>query len=652
MDHRIRNLLYVLIFISLMASLFVGYRRMAVEYSDKTVELAMDYNDVLKLSKLEGAKMNLLLSRLKEAGINSIALPEDTLDSAEKRGELTWLSGSDAFNVFRFTSKASPPFRDLLKNQTIYASHYYIAFPNANNMKNIRDELLLTLGRDQVKDVNGLILDVNDDEMDLAFLGVGLPQSIYSYLKKNDLKVIPRFKNSFRLNSDNIARKLNLQGIAYDDNLVIFDEDEVMGYPYCLGDAAKELTSRNLLFGYIEFSEQLGDRSLARLMKESVIRIHSIPEDEMELMTERSALARWLRAVKERGVRLLYVRPFYMPDQGKDLIDTNLSYLSDLNSSLKNSGYTIGSARTSSLSGIRFSEVLLIGLGVAAGLLLLAGRFFKLPDWAVYLVIIAFIFMPFIFKLAAKMLLLRKAYALVSAVCFPSLAIIIPFEKMKKEGVPLKFWDKTVMFLYPFFIALIGAALVVGVTSDTLFKIGAEQFSGVKFALLLPLVFVALYFLLEDTFDATVKKAFKILMAPLSVGHLVLLGLLGAFGVLFILRSGNFGIAVPGFERHFRDLAEVLLAVRPRTKEFLVGYPAILLTIFYFRNIPRHWLWLPLSVAVISPVSITNTFSHAHSPLMLSLVRSMNGLWAGFLAGLAAVAVIEVAKRLMAKYQA
>lgn len=651
MDYRVRNLLFVLIFVSLVVSLFVGYRRMAVEQSDVSVELAMDYSDIFALSQLEGIKLDTLLARLKDVGVRSIALPEDTLDSAERRGDLTWLAGYDAFNVFRLTSKASPIFRDLLKNQTIYASHYYIAFPNASAMKRVRGELLLALGRDQVKDVNGLILDVNDEEMDLAFLGVGLPPSIYPYLKKNDFKVIPRLKNSFRFTSQNIARKLNLEGISYDDNIVIFDEDEVMGYPHYIGEVARELSTRHLIFGYIEFAQQLGDRSLASAMKENVIRIHSIPADEMELMTEGSALARMLRAVKERGVRLLYVRPFFTPNPGENLVETNLAYLSDLEGALKASGYAIDFARTNFPLRIRFAEILLIGLGVAAALLLLSGRFVKVPDWAVYLTILAIIGLPFLAKFSGKLLLLRKTYALLAAVSFPALSMILPFGRMKKGEFPSTVLEGAFALLEVFAISLIGAALVVGVTSDTLFKIGAEQFAGVKFALVLPLVFVALYFLLGDSLEATLKKGLRILKYPLSIGHVVLLGLLGIFGVLFILRSGNFGVVVPGFERHLRDLAEVLLAVRPRTKEFLVGYPVIIFTLFYLRSIPREWLWLPLSVAVIAPISLTNTFSHAHSPLLLSLIRSINGLWAGVLVGFIAVLFVEALRRLISKYQ-
>ncbi len=651
MDYRIRNLLLILISISVIVSLFVGIRRLGVEREDNFIELAMDWNDVVALAQMDGVRPNTLLKRLKEVGIKSIALPEDTLDCAERRGLLTWVRGSDAFNVFRITAKAAPHFRTLLKQELLNPNRYYIRFTNAAFYSRVKEELTLLLGRSQVKEMKGYILEIEDDEWDLAFLGIGLPQDIYASLKGAGFKVIPRLKNNFRMTSEKLSRKLNLQKIAYDDDVIIFDEEEILGYPYSLKTLAVELSRRALRFGFIEFSEQLGDRTLAKLMRENVLRIHSIPADEMEVMTEGRAMARWMRAVGERSVRLLYIHPFLKPSPGKTLIETNLSYIVKITKNLKEAGYKLGFAKTQRRLKIGFIEILLITFGVAAGLLFVIDRFIKLPVWLIYLAMIASVGIVFLFCYAGKALILRKAGAFAAAILFPTLGIIVPFSAKKRESISTSIWKRLSAIFASVAISLCGAILVVGLLSDTLFRVGAEQFSGVKLALVFPIIFVAIYFFLEDSFESSMKKLIRVFNTPLSVGHLVLLGALALFGLLFILRSGNFGIAIPGFERYMRDVLEGILIVRPRTKEFLLGYPILFLVALYYNKIPKDWLWLPLSLATIAVISLVNTFCHIHSPLSISVIRSVNGLVLGILAGCIIAAGIELAKKFIAKYQ-
>ena len=73
--------------------------------------------------------------------------------------------------------------------------------------------------------------------------------------------------------------------------------------------------------------------------------------------------------------------------------------------------------------------------------------------------------------------------------------------------------------------------------------------------------------------------------------------------------------------------------VRPRTKEFLIGYPALFLAAGYFLRGEKQWLWVLAAIGVIAPISVFNTFSHIHTPLMISLIRTFNGLILGLLIG-------------------
>ena len=47
---------------------------------------------------------------------------------------------------------------------------------------------------------------------------------------------------------------------------------------------------------------------------------------------------------EERNIRVNYIRPFYMPVDGKPLLETNLNYVADIKKSVEERGYTIGKA--------------------------------------------------------------------------------------------------------------------------------------------------------------------------------------------------------------------------------------------------------------------------------------------------------------------
>ena len=91
-------------------------------------------------------------------------------------------------------------------------------------------------------------------------------------------------------------------------NLVIFEGKEVLGYPGNLKSAAELLGDTP--WGFIEFANQYGEKDLARLTNYNLIRVHSITPGEMLKIDPQVAMERYLRAVRERGARVLYLRPF------------------------------------------------------------------------------------------------------------------------------------------------------------------------------------------------------------------------------------------------------------------------------------------------------------------------------------------------------
>ncbi|MDI6828546.1 MAG: DUF5693 family protein, partial [Armatimonadota bacterium] len=76
-----------------------------------------------------------------------------------------------------------------------------------------------------------------------------------------------------------------------------------------------------------------------------------------------------------------------------------------------------------------------------------------------------------------------------------------------------------------------------------------------------------------------------------------------------------------------------ILFVRPRTKEFLIGHPAMFLGITSLLSRRRAWGLPLIALGTLGQVSMLNTFCHIHTPLVLSAIRTLNGLVLGLALG-------------------
>ncbi|HTD35949.1 MAG TPA: DUF5693 family protein, partial [Candidatus Limnocylindrales bacterium] len=133
---------------------------------------------------------------------------------------------------------------------------------------------------------------------------------------------------------------------------------------------------------------------------------------------------------------------------------------------------------------------------------------------------------------------------------------------------------------------------------------------------------------------------------PVTVLPLIAGVALLAIGYLVLTRSGNQSdIAPSNFELTLRHHLTALLSVRPRFKEFVIGFPALMLVPAL---LPAHralagWL-LALAIGV-GLGDVVDTFSHLHTALAVSLLRLANGAVLGIVVGAIAIAVYRAVVR-------
>ena len=96
----------------------------------------------------------------------------------------------------------------------------------------------------------------------------------------------------------------------------------------------------------------------------------------------------------------------------------------------------------------------------------------------------------------------------------------------------------------------------------------------------------------------------------------------------------------------FRNDLETLLLARPRTKEFLVAFPAIMLAVYCaVRRLP-FWTALFGLAGTIGLTSVCNTFMHIRTPLYLGFARTAGSLALGLVVGVILTGCFELAYRL------
>jgi hypothetical protein len=339
----------------------------------------------------------------------------------------------------------------------------------------------------------------------------------------------------------------------------------------------------------------------------------------MLTFTPDKAINRFGLAVSERGIKIIMVRFLSQKD-----LAANRDFLGRIRDALVNKGITPGPLKTPEpLHSNQLPLMLMVGAVMAATWLI--GKKFQLGRWAglpAALVLLAGAFLLFTGQIGY----LQKLFALGAAVIFPTLSVLT-FLPREKQSL----FKALGLFLLTTLGSLAGALLVVGFLADGNYMLALKIFSGVKIADILPilLLFAFLLFFGREK-EWSIQRLKNILDIEIKVKHALIFFLAAGIAIFYLMRSGNDNMAISDLERNFRTYLDMFLGVRPRTKEFLL-HPLLLFSC-YLGYKDRY---LPLVLlGGIAQVSLVNTFAHIHTPLIISLKRTINGLWLGVLIGL------------------
>ena len=124
---------------------------------------------------------------------------------------------------------------------------------------------------------------------------------------------------------------------------VIFAGSSVLGNRGLIKATADALDANGLTYGSVELGKTFGDEDLSRLADAQTVRVHSIGTDEMGSMDEPTAVERFVRAAKERNIRVCYVRLFtFGLTKDADVIHANTEFVGKIVKGMREARLTVG----------------------------------------------------------------------------------------------------------------------------------------------------------------------------------------------------------------------------------------------------------------------------------------------------------------------
>lgn len=602
---RVPSWIYLCIVITGLLALGSLYFRYRVEDRNKAVGLCAEIDVIQGLASSQGLSLDDALRQLKSKGLTAVVIPEQYVAEIEGDGLVqvkdgTYVIGpSEVMN--RVLRGVKMRFPNLVQNESFAGSSQgdiAIKFPDISMIRGV---------------------------------AIGLNPDLARSAQVAGLMIVARCANPPSANDstvdDTLAWAKELGAKAF-----LPEGEQVLGRRNALDTMIQSLRSHDMWYVSPEFAKIGGDENVVEKAPDLVVRLHSAQTQELDKLTFEEAVDRYSRAARERNQRLLLLRP--VSSAGSKPLDDFADFMDKVGKETIRQGGVIGDPHPFEESQVPRPLFPLLGLSIVPVAIWSLAQFLRRKAW---LIVAAILFAGL--GAACWLPHARPFMALFAAIVYPTAAFLV----LDRRAVGRAKWP--VEYLFTTLISFVGGLAVAGLLNSLAYFIHAQQFMGVKFAHFAPIALVGAYFYYRF---GLLRKS---LSEPVEWGRAFLaLVVLGALAFM-ISRTGNDNPAgVSGVELKARNLLDVILFVRPRTKEFLIGHPFLILGIGMMlrsRNnrLPyvnwNGWITLFIMLGAIGQTSIVNTMCHIHTPLTISLARLGVGFIAGGIIGAAVWVLVD-----------
>lgn len=563
-------------------SLYSIYKRYQVESENKSVSIAVEMDNVQALAASQGETVDQALATLKKSGLESVVLTEDTVGQLISEGRASEVAGK-----LRISDTAAQPRID-------------------------RGEKIRLHG-----------LDVNEAPVWLVrSISIGLNPDEAAKVKAQNLTIIARCGNVLGATPAYIE---GILGWAHEMGAQVFLPlgDQVLGRRDDIKTTVETLKQLDMLYATPEFAKISGDDNVVGMAPDRIVRLHSAQTAELDKMSPPDVIERYSKAARERNMRILLVRPMSL--SGDKPVDDFGDLLASIKEAVEHDGASMGPAHPFREPGISKFLPILIALSVVPVAFWVGSVLFP-QKWA------GIAIGGLMLLLAASSVTNKGSQlaAFAASMTYPT-AALIGLDMQRIKNVILTFLSTTAL-------SWVGGLVIAGMLNGLPYYIRGEQFPGVKMSVFVPLLIVGIFYFMRLT------KAKEEIKSPIT-WYAALLGMvvLGALAFM-IARTGNDAAAgVSPLELQFRNILDKILPVRPRTKEFMIGHPALILGIGLLALLKQDkeryaklgsWATLAIMVGAMGQTSVVNTMCHLHTPVVLSIERIVEGVVIGSIIGI------------------
>lgn len=655
----------IAVVIALICAIRLCAVRIDVEQRNMTIEQAMDYESLISMAKNDGYDEATVMQMAKDAGINSFAVYDTTLNKLAQRGDVSLL-----------TALAAQLYYPQLPADTSF--DYYVVGKKKTEVDpyfdEVKEDLQVRLGNSRVRDFSDgtyRILGLKGAMPDLGDVNLGILSADANRISQQGFGVILRPTNYMNPDKSDIDRFFKRVDKIHGVTGIMFVGKEVLGYTAdtqiradLLKYTADKLKERHLSFYMIEAANQLqydqqeGMYSLADAVDYDTVRVYAMSKDELDKLDEEEGAMRFYISDLERNCRVNLYPVYKRALRGTDRTTRTFAYVGLSSSKLTERGYKLGKA---SIMDVYYPQRLLsaiISAGALLGILFTLNLIVPLSDRINRLLSFLAVIVGFVGEYTVSGPLFLQVLAIGCAVSAPVAAVLILLDIYSKREIKKKLSylavirDGTIGLACAVVIAAIGGIFIAALLGDIRFFMEFDFYRGVKLTFVLPLVLTALAYLRRfpllgiEVADGNSCKEFvrKFLDVPVRMGTLIIIGALAMCAYIFVGRSGHTaGVPVPGIEVAMRRFLENVMFARPREKEFLIGHPAFFLMVAsIYRKWPQLLHFFLVIASVIGVGSMVETFAHIRTPFILSFIRGVNGWLTGTLIGIGLIVGIAL----------
>ncbi|WP_336770484.1 DUF5693 family protein [Bacillus bombysepticus] len=606
------------------------YDKVTREKNYRSYDISLDYMSLYANNQEDDEKafMSKNLKEMKKSGLETVYLRKNTLAQMMSRGIVVAENAKSIKEMLNIQGNTrAEALEDIPDTHTLVLIQHNNQFLGSsfNNVSDLIYKSFKSKGAKQFTiDKQSWVVIPKPITKTLYQQIPFLPSDLQD-INKQGLKVIPEVSSehpSWTVFTKSLMEEHKKKSIA----ALYLSSGKVAGYPKKLKDTPKELP--NVPYLYQEAlsvdQKQIGFSSMVPNMKEGFMRTHIFSETTwMQYSTREDEIVdRLVLAVKERNIRSI-ILSVPADNNKKEALSNWHDAFKNTKESLEKSGYKQKSNASFEQydKSIIHSDILLYvySLMVFATLYFVSkrNRLFTLPLLGGFLLLVLY--------LITGNSMFFHVYTLCYAIAIAFAGVLMVY-RVTQGDIKTHF-----AFAYFWIVSFVlySATVLNTMHRDIRYSLYLEGFRGISVLLAvvpcLTIVYLAWHHV-KFSWGWVKEKV----VAPIRFYHLFLLIVLALGAYFYLSRSGNGGTMLP-FEKEFRLYLQNVLEVRPRTKEFLIGFPALWL-VLRIKNVKSLYL---LPVASVGLVSVVNTFTHLHTPLIYSITRSLYSWGIGLIIGFA-----------------